>query len=130
MPAGRTPEVAARNAEMKAMRRGDLSYGRPLPARFVAAYFGISEQKTHVILKDPNSDKATAQNHRAKVVVDLLLDHEDDGISHGSESGYRRCRARPEGSCVDCRDAHAATIAAYKERKKAREAQASRRRRR
>lgn len=112
------------------MRRGDLSYGRPLSARFVAAYFGISEQKTHVILKDPTSDQATLADHRAKPVVDLLLEHEDDGISHGTESGYRRCRARPEGSCVDCKDAHAVTMQAYKDRRKAREAAAARRRRR
>lgn len=129
MPQGRSADVARRNAEIKAMRAGEMSYGRPLSVQFVADYHGLSRQKVWEITADPSSHVPTRDQYRARPVVSLLEDHGDDGISHGSVSGYRHCLRRPQGACQDCKDANAEAQAQYQERRRAREAAAQRRRR-
>lgn len=105
MSSGRTADVALRNAEMKAMRAGShLLSGRRASVEFLCQWYGLSRKTVSEILNDPQSHEVTERRARPTV---SLRGAPEDGLSHGSESGYRRCRLRDEGACIPCLNAHA-----------------------
>lgn len=111
MPSGRTQDIADRNREIKIARADGLS------AELIGEIWGIPRTKVYKILGDPTSHHPTVRT--AKILVRPLEDHEDDGISHGSTSGYRVCLRRPQGACDDCKEANALAQRTYQARVRA-----------
>jgi hypothetical protein len=120
MASGRSTEVAKRNANIKRRR----ARGESIPS--LVERYGISRQKIHAIIANPNSDKVTVRTP-AQVVrpLDPPTGRKYKGITHGTEAGYREELRRGIQTCDDCREAHAVVTARYIERRAAREAAAS-----
>jgi hypothetical protein len=111
MASGRDEWTADRNRQIK------MASEDGVPPRVIADLWGLSRQKVHKILSDPHSGDVTLVRATPRV---RLLDPQDphDGISHGTPSGYRKCVARPQGSCDDCKTANALKASAYAARKR------------
>ena len=112
MPAGRDEATAERNRQIKMAAQDGV------PPRVIADIWAMPKSKVYRVLADPDSHLATRV--KATPVVRLRTQvAPGDPISHGSESGYRRCRQRPAGACEDCLAAHALEQRMYQFKKQA-----------
>lgn len=107
MTAGRSADVVERNWEIYRLRYATLRGGRLLPISIICDLMGLSRKTVSAVLNAPQSLDETERRARPTVSLRGAPDGRLDGISHGSDSGYRRCRQRPEGACVPCLNAHA-----------------------